>query len=152
MATKNISKDTLKVSYFESKKRIKIILQSISKYNQNNNHILDVPDPNTCKLVIDLCHQIHQTSLHEPQTQYSQAIVTITQRIDQVLQKDYLKNYKKDYPQPMFVVKKGAEILHSFLYRDLRRKQFSSEENEIYSNYLALTRKLPALNLHEKIL
>ena len=74
---------------------------------------------------------------------YKDAIEEISTWIFSAFQKNYLIENEKCYPNPLYAIKKGVEILHSFLHRDLRRRQFSSEEEEIYRNYRSMVNNLP---------
>ncbi len=145
----NVMKDSLKDLYSDSKKRIKIILNAVALC-QNEDQSFSIPDTTICSNLSHLCIQISESAQLEPNTQYSDAISNIANKMSIILDVNFIENHKNHYPHPIFIVKKGAEILHSFLHRDLRRKQFSSEENEIYQSYLSLIRKLAASSTNEK--
>lgn len=140
-SSKTISKNSLKELYNESKKRIKIVLNLIGRVDLNAPQI--IPDDRSFESISSLMVSIMNASHFENDNQYKDAIVEISTWVRFALDKGYLLQNKNMSPNPLFVIRKGCEILHSFLHRDLRRKQFSSEENEIYRNYLAMTKKLP---------
>lgn len=140
--TNAVTKETLKEIYSESKKKLKIILNLLGKMHKENQ--FSVPsDPQVFHTMSDLLLKILHAIEMESDNQYRNAIVEIADWMHRALNVEFIEQNQKKYPHPLFVIKKGAEMLHSFLHRDLRRKQFSSEENEIYQNYLALIRKLP---------
>lgn len=141
-APKNISKDSLKELYNESKKRIKMMLQLLARSSKDN-QFSELPDEQNLTTMFNLSEHILNAAKMENDNQYKDAIIYIADWIHMALHRDFLQKYQNHHPHPLFIVKKGAEILHSFLHRDLRRKQFSSEESEIYQNYLALIRRLP---------
>jgi hypothetical protein len=51
-------------------------------------------------------------------------------------------NAKHD-PSILYVVKRGMEVLHALLHRDLRRRQLSSTESQIFFEFKALVKTLP---------
>lgn len=128
--------------YANSKKSIKLILELIGKPEPNKPTPL--PDHSTFEKISTLTKSMMELAHFEPENQYSRAIIDVTTWIHFVFQKDYLQSHQNAYPNPVFVFKKGIEVLHAFLHRDLRRKQFSAEEDEIYRNYKNLSSKLPA--------
>lgn len=140
--TNVVTKETLKEIYSESKKKLKIILNLLGKMHKDNQ--FSVPsDIEVLRTIADLLLKILQAIELESDNQYRNAILQIADWMYRALHIEFIEQNKQKYPHPLFVIKKGAEMLHSFLHRDLRRKQFSSEENEIYQNYLTLIRKLP---------
>jgi hypothetical protein len=151
-SAKHFQKNSVKDLYHEMKKRIRIILSLIGKVEPDKPNPL--PDDKTFEKISNLINSIMSSAQFEPENQYRDSIVEISNWINSAFQKDYLTSNSLCYPNPLFAVKKGAEILHSFFHRDLRRKLLSSEEHEIYRNFIALIGNLPdptnkKLNQHD---
>lgn len=138
---KSLEKDSLKSLYNESKQRIRLILSMLARYEPEK--VNPLPDEKTFETVSNLINSIMSASQFESENQYRNAIVNISNWMNCAFNKEYLNKNESLYPNPLFMVRKGGEILHSFLHRDLRRKQFSSEEDEIYRNYLSMIASLP---------
>lgn len=137
-----MKKTSTKEIYANSKKNIKLILDMIGQPEPNKPTPL--PDNVTLEKIYLLTKSILDLSYFEPENQYSSAIGEVAKWIHFAFKKEYLQKQQNTYPNPVFVFKKGLEVLHSFLFRDLRRKQFSAEEDEIYRNFRSLSSKLPA--------
>jgi hypothetical protein len=140
-ADKTISKDSIKDLYSESKHRIRLILAMLGRYEPEK--INPLPDEKSFATISNLINSIMSAAQFESENQYRNAIVDISNWMNCAFNVEYLTKNESLYPNPLYAVRKGGEILHSFLHRDLRRKQFSSEEDEIYRNYLSLIASLP---------
>ncbi|MGY3803212.1 hypothetical protein ACWNT8_03995 [Pigmentibacter ruber] len=138
---KQVPKDSIKDIYSESKHRIRLILAMLGKYEPEK--INPLPDEKSFATISNLINSIMSAAQFESENQYRNAIVEISNWMNCAFNQEYLTKNEKLYPNPLFAVRKGGEILHSFLHRDLRRKQFSSEEDEIYRNFLKLISSLP---------
>lgn len=141
-----LSKNSLKEQYNESRKRIKMMLDILGQIYRGNAFCASIDDPRIVTLV-KLIENVQITAKLEGESQYRDAIIQISDWIHAALQNQFIHNNNKHVPHPIFVIKRGVEILHSLLHRDLRRKQCSSEENEIFQTYLSLTQRLPSPNL-----
>ena len=140
-SSKSFEKDSLKELYHEMKKRIRIILSLFGKFEPDKENTL--PDDKSFETIANLINSIMSSCQFEPSNQYKDAIVDISNWLNAAFNKEYLETNAAAYPNPLYAVKKGAEILHSFFHRDLRRKLLSSEEHEIYRNYMVLIGNLP---------
>lgn len=138
----NLSKDSLKEQYNESRKRIKMMLDILNQIYKNNVLCTSIDDPRFLSLV-ELIENVKNAAKMENDNQYREAILQISDWVHAALQKDFILAHNKQVPHPLFIIKRGVEILHSLLHRDLRRKQCSSEENEICQTYFSLTKRLP---------
>jgi hypothetical protein len=138
---KLVTNKSLKELYAESKKRIRLILKMLDRYEPEKKNPL--PDEKSFATISNLLNSIMSAAQFEPENPYRNAIVNISLWLNGAFRVEYLKNNENLYPNPLYAVRKGAEILHFLLYRDLRRKKFSSQENEIYRNYLTLISALP---------
>ena len=135
------AKDSLREIYHESRHKIRMVLGLLGRVEANKP--IPLPDESSLETMSALVLTIRQYALSEAENQYRNAIVDIATWLGCALTPGYLDEVQKDYPHPMYIMKKGAEILHSFLHRDLRRKQFSSEEVEIFQNYQMVVGQLP---------
>lgn len=138
---KQVTKDSVKDIYSESKHRIRLILAMLGKYEPEK--VNPLPDEKSFATISNLINSIMSAAQFESDNQYRNAIVEISNWMNCAFNMEYLTKHEALYPNPLYAVRKGAEILHSFLHRDLRRKQFSSEEDEIYRNFLKLISSLP---------
>lgn len=138
-----LSKDSLKEQYTESRKRVKMMLDILGQIYKNNSFCASCDDPRL-ETLQELIEHVQNTAKLENPNQYREAITQISEWIRAALQKHFLQSHNTHVPHPIFIIKRGVEILHSLLHRDLRRKQCSSEENEIYQTYLSLTKRLPS--------
>lgn len=138
---KYAGKDSIKEFYSESKHRIRLILAMLGRYEPEK--VNPLPDGKSFATISNLINSIMSAAQFEQENQYRNAIVNISNWMNCAFNVEYLNKHESLYPNPLFVVRKGGEILHSFLHRDLRRKQFSSEEDEMYRNYLAMISSLP---------
>ncbi len=134
-------KESIKDLYNEAKQRIRLILSMFGRYEPEK--INPLPDDKSFAAISNLINSIMSSAQFESDNQYRNAIVEISNWMNCAFNKEFLNKHEALYPNPLYVVRKGAEILHSFLHRDLRRKQFSSEEDEIYRNYITMISSLP---------
>jgi hypothetical protein len=141
LSSKTVTKDSLREIYHESKQRIRIVLNLLGKPEPNKQNPL--PDEKSFTTISTLINSIMSASQFEPKNQYGDAIYELSNWMNFAFNKKYLTENMDKYPNPLYLFKKGAEILHSFLHRDLRRKQFSSEEDEIYRNFMSTINSLP---------
>ncbi len=140
-SSKHVHKDTLKEIYHEMKQRIRIIISLLGKMEPDKKNPL--PDDKTFHKIANLINSIMSSAQFEHENQYRDAIVDISSWLNLAFHKDYLNTNESLYPNPLFAVKKGAEVLHSLFHRDLRRKLFTSEEHEMVRNYTNLIGTLP---------
>jgi len=140
-ASKKHRKDSLKELYHEMKHRIRIVISLLGKPEPSKQNSL--PDENSFNTIANLINSIMSSAQFETENQYRDAIVDISNWLNSAFQKEYLTENSSQYPNPLYAIKKGAEILHSFFHRDLRRKHLSSEEHEIYRNYITMIKNLP---------
>jgi len=136
-------KTSVKNFYLEAKNKIRIILNLLGRPEPGKSN--PIPDDNSFQMIRSLIQDITKIRTIETENSYRDAIVEITEWMLRVFEKDFLIAHEKHYPNPVYAVKKGAEILHSFLHRDLRRRQFSFEEEEIYRNYRSMMKNFPSL-------
>lgn len=141
LSEKKLSKESLKDLYHESRQRVRAVLNLIGKVEPNR--LNPLPDQKTFETISNLINSIMSAAQFEPQNQYRDAIVEISDWLNCAFDKNYLKDNGQYRPHPLFIIKRGVEILHSFLHRDLRRKQFSSEEDQIYRSFLTTLQTLP---------
>ena len=131
----------MKDLYREMKKRIRIVINLLGILEPNKKNPL--PEDNSFEIIANLINGIMGSAKFEENGQYKEAIIQIADWIHGAFQKEYLKENESGSPNPLYAVKKGAEVLHSLFHRDLRRKLLSLEEHEICRNYRALIQNLP---------
>ena len=135
------TKDSLRELYHESRQKIRMVLGLLGRIEASKAPPL--PEESSLATMSHLILTIRHHALYEPENQYRNAIIEISTWLGCALTLTYLEDIQKKNNNALYLLKKGAEILHSFLHRDLRRKQFTSEEAEIFQNYLALMGQLP---------
>ncbi len=134
-----ISKDSLKEIYYESKQRVRAILKMLGPID-----LKDPMKPIDVKVfdnISNFINSIMSSAQFESSNQYSDAIREISTWLNFAFQRKFITENAEKKPHPFLAIRKGLEILHSFLHRDLRRKQFSSEENELYQSFLLMIQK-----------
>lgn len=118
------------------------MLDILNQIYKNNGLCISIDDPRLVSL-IELMETVKSAAKLENDNQYRDAILQISDWVYAALKKEFILAHNKHVPHPLFIIKRGVEILHSLLHRDLRRKQCSSEENEICQTYFSLTKRLP---------
>lgn len=139
--TKNLHNETVKELYHEMKQRIRIIINLLGPLEPNKQN--NLPEEKTFDKIANLINSIMSSAQFESENQYREAIVNISDWLNEAFNKEYLTENAAIYPNPLFTVKRGAEILHSLFHRDLRRKLLSSEEHELVRSFNALIQQLP---------
>jgi hypothetical protein len=141
VSSDRISKDSIRELYHESRQRIRMILQMLGKPEpeKSNPH----PDDKSFAAISNLINSIMSSGQFEPSNQYRDAIIDVSSWLNSGFEKNYLNQNENKRPHPLYVVKKGVDLLHTLLHRDLRRRIFSSEESTMYQEFLSLSSQLP---------
>jgi hypothetical protein len=81
---------------------------------------------------------------HEEEGAYRTTILAIAEWLNAALDKDYLGQQNNlGFPSIVYVVKKGFEVLHCLLHRDLRRRQLSQTEAQLVQEFVRLAGNYP---------
>lgn len=73
---------------------------------------------------------------------YRNVIVDVASWVAAAYSKEFINCYASRVPRPLYVIKKGLEILHLLLHRDLRRRQLSATESQLYYDFRKLISSL----------
>ncbi len=135
------SKDSLKGLYQELKEKIRLILGILGALEEKKTSALD--DLNVQRLA-HLLNDVLNNCDSESNLQYREAIFFVSSWMKKASQKNFLQANYNCSPHPSIVLKKGAETLHSLFHRDLRRKNLSGSEEELYRRFVCLTKTIPS--------
>jgi hypothetical protein len=101
------------------------------------------PTPENLLTVHTLVNKVTLDQSEEPESAYQQALIQVGQWLCGATTADFLTTHLNAQPHVHYVVRKGLEVMHMLLHRDLRRRVFSSSESQIYYNFVRLTAHLP---------
>lgn len=127
--------------YRRSADRIGLALELFGSQNPAQ----DACDPNSENrtAVFNLINKVTLDQAEEPESAYRAALLQVGQWLCGATTQEFLDQHRSAQPHGHYVVRKGMEVMHMLLHRDLRRKVFSSTESQIYYNFVRLTAHLP---------
>lgn len=91
----------------------------------------------------NLINSVVSSQKFEDANDYRAAIQDVGLWVLAAYKKGYFEVNAKHAPSILYIVKRGLEVLHALLHRDLRRRQLSSTESQIYFEFKALIKNLP---------
>ena len=91
----------------------------------------------------NLINSVVSSQKFEEENDYRSALQDTGTWILSAYKKSYFEANAKHAPSILYVVKRGLEVLHALLHRDLRRRQLSSTESQIYFEFKSLVKALP---------
>lgn len=102
------------------------------------------PPDDELSIILDLIHTVLQDHETEEATEYKETILGVSRWLVAALSPQYLKmRPHQGMPETAYVVRKGLELLHLLLHRDLRRRQFSPTEASLVQEFVALATQYP---------
>ena len=123
-------KRTIKEIYRNSSERISLALKLFGQPKQDEP--LVVQSERDFETISGLLGAAVQAQLNEEINDYRNAISDVGQWLVGVYTKEYLEQHKQHIPNVLYVVKRGLEVLHLLLHRDLRRRQLSPTESQVF--------------------
>jgi hypothetical protein len=88
-------------------------------------------------------HAIQSGHKAEPECDYRSTILQLSRWLDCAIQPVFFLGHLQASPSALYALRKGLEVLHMLLHRDLRRKNLSSSESQVYYDFVRLTTKFP---------
>jgi hypothetical protein len=96
-----------------------------------------------CETIRNLVNSVVGSQKFEEPNDYRAAIQDTGTWILKAYSPEFFEQHSNHAPSVLYVVKRGMEVLHALLHRDLRRRQLSSTESQIYFEFKALLKPLP---------
>ncbi|NBO38774.1 hypothetical protein EBU99_09345 [bacterium] len=134
-------KRTIKEIYRNSSERISLALKLFGQPRQDEP--LAFQSERDFETISGLLSNAVQAQKQEEANDYRSAIIDVGVWLVGVYTKDFLENHKNFQPNVLYVVKKGLEVLHLMLHRDLRRRQLSPTESQVYHEFKKLVATMP---------
>jgi hypothetical protein len=135
-------KSTLREIYRDSSDNISQALTLFGPGRSDGGY--DVPVDTDYDNIVYVIHQVLSAQSHEEDSAYRTTILAIAEWLTAALDKDYiLQQNNLGFPSIVYVVKKGFEVLHCLLHRDLRRRQLSQTEAQLVQEFVRLAANYP---------
>ena len=144
MSSTGDKKRTIKEIYRNSSERISLALKLFGQPKQDETLVFQ--SDKDFETISGLINNAVTAQLQEEFNDYRSAIADVGQWVVSVYTKEYLTHYRNLNPNVLYVVKKGLEVLHLMLHRDLRRRQLSPTESQVYHEFKKLSSSLPKPN------
>lgn len=96
------------------------------------------------EVISKLAQQVYASQKTEGENDYSQALIAVSYWVVNALNRDFVAEHSKKTPSMTYAIKKAFEVLHLLLHRDLRRRQLSSTESQLYFEFHRLASSFPA--------
>ena len=135
------TREEIKEIYKVSNEKIKNCSRIVSGIDKKQSPTL--PPQDDLDSLQNLVNGIEGSHRFEDNNDYKDVITDTCLWILACLKDDYLNENNDSNPSSGYVLKKGVELLHMLLLRDLRRRQLTPTENQKYYNFHELTTKLP---------
>jgi hypothetical protein len=130
-------KPNIRDMYRQSAERVKLALELLG--SQSAADAPRVPPDGDLATVARLMHELSQSHSAEPESDYRSILVSVAAWSAGVADKSFFLENLVAKPHVAFVLRKGLEVLHLMLHRDLRRRALSSSESQIYYDFVRLT-------------
>jgi hypothetical protein len=132
---------TLKDIYKNSRERISLALKLYGPAQKNAP--ATIQNEREYETIHNLINSVVSSQKFEEVNDYRCAIQDAGTWVLGAYKRPYFEENARFQPSILYVVKRGLEILHALLHRDLRRRQLSSTESQIYFEFKALVKALP---------
>lgn len=134
-------KRTIKEIYRNSSERISLALKLFGQPKQDEPLMLQ--SERDFETISGLLGNAVQAQLREELNDYRVAISDVGQWLVSVYTHEYLEQHRQHVPNVLYVVKRGLEVLHLLLHRDLRRRQLSPTESQVFHEFKKLISAMP---------
>ena len=141
MGTINDTRRTLKDIYKNSCERISLALKLYGPAQKDSAPRLQ--GEREYETIHNLINSVVSSQKFEEVNDYRSAIQDAGSWVLAAYKRSYFEANAKHDPSSLYVVKRGMEILHALLHRDLRRRQLSSTESQIFFEFKSLVKGLP---------
>jgi hypothetical protein len=75
----------------------------------------------------------------EPTNDYREIIMKVAEWVGGAADKAFFLGHLVSKPHSAYVLRKGLEVLHMMIHRDLRRRALSNSESQVYYDFVRLT-------------
>jgi len=141
MSSSGDKKRTIKEIYRNSSERISLALKLFGQPKQDEPLVFQ--SDRDFDTISGLLNNAVQAQTQEDANDYRVAILDVGQWLVSVYTSEYLTGHKNHQPNVLYVVKRGLEVLHLMLHRDLRRRQLSPTESQVFHEFRKLISALP---------
>lgn len=148
MTASTDKKRTIKEIYRNSSERISLALKLFGQPKQDEP--LAFQSERDFETISGLLNNVVKSQFAEDANDYRNTIADVGQWLLGAYTLDYLTTHKNFQPNVLYVIKRGLEVLHLMLHRDLRRRQLSPAESQVYFEFKKLVSVMPKANLNHK--
>ena len=131
------SKPNVREIYRQSADSVKLALELLG--NQSAAEPPRIPPDSDLETMGRLMADIVAAHSSEPANDYRELVVSVAAWTGGACDKAFFMHHLVARPHGAFVVRKGLEVLHMLLHRDLRRRSLSNSESQIYYDFVRLT-------------
>jgi hypothetical protein len=104
----------------------------------------DFPSESDFGHIVELIDSIVEQHRDEEESPYRTTILAVGEWLQAALKQDYLDHQNNEgFPSIFYVVRKGVEVIHCLVHRDLRRKVLSGTESSVVHEFVALASQYP---------
>lgn len=128
--------------YRKSRDRVDNALEIFGMAQPNRLFVL--PPDDDLHTIIDMIRIVLEDHQTEEETEYRDTILGVSRWLLAALHPEFLNHeLTQGLPEVPYVVRKGLELLHLLMHRDLRRRQFSPTEASLVQEFVALANQYP---------
>ena len=134
-------KRTLREVYRNSSERVSLALTLFGSVKQDSIFALQLDKD--FEAIANLIANVLESQKIEEDNEYRVIILDVGNWLTKAYQKEYLNANKGNSLNVLYVVRRGIEMLHLLLHRDLRRRALSPTESQLYHEFRQLCLKIP---------
>lgn len=127
---KNDSKRTVREIYRASNERVSQALKLFGSPRADT--AFEMHSDKDHDAISNLLAMVVSAQKAEDETEYRVAILDVGTWVESAYRKEYLTSQSRASSNIFYIIKKGLEVLHTLLHRDLRRRQLSPTESQMY--------------------
>ncbi len=104
----------------------------------------DYPSDSDFDHLASLVNEIEGRHRDEEDGPYRTTILAVGEWLQAALHREYLDHQNNSgFPSIFYAVRKGVEVIHCLLHRDLRRRALSGTESSVVQEFVALASQYP---------
>jgi hypothetical protein len=134
-------KTNLRETYRHSSDSVKLALDLLGP--QVASEPPRIPSEGDLATIARLMHEVVQAHRKEPNNDYRDLLLSVAAWIGSAADHAFLTEHLAVKPHCAFVLRKGLEVVHMILHRDLRRRSLTNAESQIYYDFVRLTAAMP---------
>ena len=134
-------KRTLREVYRNSSERVSLALTLFGSVKQDS--LFALQPEKDFDAIANLLKNVVESQKIEDENEYRVLILDVGNWLLKGYQREYLIANKGNALNVMYVVRRGIEVLHLLLHRDLRRRALSPTESQLYHEFRQLCLKIP---------